>query len=105
MSHTERYCRKFLDKPGGSINKEWGEWLPAPPRRSSDPSKSKWLREEGDIDCEERVGRVNVNLKSRDDSFTIEGNQIISKNIFMQSAQQTGPLHYPKNTGVNIAEF
>lgn len=52
MSHTERYCRKFLSRENDSEIKEWGSWLKAPLRRASGPVKSKWLREDGDADWE-----------------------------------------------------
>ncbi|KAL1805925.1 hypothetical protein ACET3Z_028993 [Daucus carota] len=57
------------------VDKEWGSWLRAPPRRSSAPAKSKWLREDGDIDWEERRGRVNVNARSGEGSWRFPGNQ------------------------------
>lgn len=59
VSHTERFCRRSLDKRGDEASKEWGNWLRAPPRRAAGQSKSKWLREEGDADWEERIGRDN----------------------------------------------
>lgn len=50
MSHTERYCGKFLNRDKDEVNKEWGSWLRAQPRRNSGPAKSKWLSEDGDTD-------------------------------------------------------
>lgn len=64
LSHTERYCRKFLDNRGEDMVKEWGAWLRAPPRRmDGNNNKSKWLREEGDGDWEIRVGKDNSQPK------------------------------------------
>ncbi|XP_074336796.1 uncharacterized protein LOC141673970 [Apium graveolens] len=52
LTHTERYCRKFLSNVSEGITKEWGSWLRAPPRRAGIPAKSRWLREEDDKDWE-----------------------------------------------------
>lgn len=59
VTHTERFCRKLLDKTNGETNREWGSWLRAIPRRASAQTKSKWLRDEGDADWEQRIGRDN----------------------------------------------
>lgn len=32
MSHTEKYCSKFLYRGNDDAVKEWGSWLRAPPR-------------------------------------------------------------------------
>lgn len=69
--------------------------------------KSKGLHEEGDVDWEERVVRVNVKLKSRESSYSNESNQLISKNILRKSPQQIRPPYYPKTTNIwgNISDF
>ncbi|XP_074327332.1 uncharacterized protein LOC141665252 [Apium graveolens] len=56
ISHTERFCRRYLDKRVDGP-KEWGSWLRAPPRRGLSQARSKWLREEGDVDWESKFGR------------------------------------------------
>ncbi|XP_017256434.1 uncharacterized protein LOC108225991 [Daucus carota subsp. sativus] len=33
VTHTERFCRRFMDKRGDEVAKEWGVWLEAPPRK------------------------------------------------------------------------
>lgn len=50
MSHTERYCSKFLNRDKEEVTKEWGSWLRALPRRNLGPARSKWLREDGDTE-------------------------------------------------------
>lgn len=59
VSHTERFCRKFLDRKDEDGTKEWGSWLRAPPRRAAGQGRSKWLRDEGDIDWAAKVGKDN----------------------------------------------
>lgn len=44
VSHTERFCEKFLDREGEVINKEWRAWLRPTPRRMGVTVKSKWCR-------------------------------------------------------------
>lgn len=63
VSHTERFCRRFIDKRGEEGVKDWGNWLKAPPRRVAGATKSKWLREEDDDSWEVRVGRENSKAK------------------------------------------
>lgn len=51
VTHTERYCNKFLNDSSENreaMSKEWGVWLKAPPRRVAGSARSKWLREEDD---------------------------------------------------------
>lgn len=74
MSHTERYCSKFLEKGSGEIDREWGSWLRAPPRRMAGPVKSKFLREDGDSDWEVRLGRVNAGPKFAENSYAQDKN-------------------------------
>lgn len=50
VTHTERFCRRSLDRRGEELSKKWGNWLKAPPRRAVGQAKSKWLREEGDTE-------------------------------------------------------
>ena len=59
ISHTDRFCRRFLDKRSESAVKEWGVWLRVPPRRAVGQQKSKWLQEENDGEWETRMGRSN----------------------------------------------
>lgn len=56
VTHTDRACRRFIDKRGDDLEKEWGIWLKAPQRRVAGQGQSKWLREEGDVSREERAG-------------------------------------------------
>lgn len=50
VTHTYRFCRKFLEDPGNNLVKEWGAWLHAPPRRLAGQVQSKWLRDDGKDD-------------------------------------------------------
>lgn len=34
MTHTERYCGKFLNREKEEVDNEWGSWLRAQPRRN-----------------------------------------------------------------------
>lgn len=48
VTHTERFCRRFIDRRGDELEKEWGLWLKAPPRRAANQGRSRWLRDEND---------------------------------------------------------
>ncbi|XP_074346817.1 uncharacterized protein LOC141685621 [Apium graveolens] len=41
LSHTERYCSKFLNQDTEVLQKEWGSWLRAPNRRNAGLVRSK----------------------------------------------------------------
>lgn len=43
VTHTERFCRRFIDKRGEEGIKEWGNWLKAPPRRTAGTVKISGL--------------------------------------------------------------
>lgn len=59
VTHTERFCRRSIDRRGEPGTREWGNWLKAPPRMVAGGVKSKWLREEDDDSWELRIGREN----------------------------------------------
>lgn len=87
VSHTDRFCRKFLDKRSEEVDREWGSWLREPPRRVAGQAKSKWLREEGDADWEARSGRNNSFLKSRDSGGAFGGSHQIQKTAELDEMQ------------------
>lgn len=102
MTHTERYCRKFLNRGSVELDKEWGSWLRAQPRRSAGPGKSKWLREDGDTDWEERQGRVKVNAKSKEVNCGNAGNQLAKERKSRPQLEITENESYPLNTENNL---
>lgn len=57
VSHTDRYCRKNLERRGEEGPKDLGVWLRATPRRVANQNRSKWLRDDQDADWEARIGR------------------------------------------------
>lgn len=72
VTHTDRFCRKNIDRRGEDIGKEWGSWLRAPPRRAANQNQSKWLRDEDDATWEARIGRENNHHNSRGKIFQIK---------------------------------
>lgn len=82
ISHTDRFCRRFLDKRIEAEAKEWGSWLRAPPRRAARPVRSKWLRDEGDVDWETKVGRSNSIPENTGGSTKfLDGELIMGRNL------------------------
>lgn len=65
VTHTERLCRRNIDKRGNEGEREWGSWLRAPPRRAVAQNQSKWLRDEGDATWETRIGWESCYQNSR----------------------------------------
>lgn len=59
LSHTKRFGQKKFEPGREMINKEWGHWLRAQPRRAAGGGKSKWLREDGDGEWGRHVERDN----------------------------------------------
>ncbi|KAL1805105.1 hypothetical protein ACET3Z_027342 [Daucus carota] len=93
--------KQFLNRDTEEQTKEWGSWLRAQPRRNSGPVKSKWLREDGDSDWEERQGRVQVNAKSKESSLNIPENQSTAGNHL----QIGGSKSYPSVVANQITDF
>lgn len=77
ISHTDRFCRRFMDKRLEEGSKEWGNWLRAPPRRVAGPVRSKWLRDEGDMEWEAKIGRANSIPENVGGSDTVPTGEII----------------------------
>lgn len=95
MTHTERYCRKFLERHSDSSEKDWGSWLRAPSRRSSGAVKSRWLREDDDSTWEDRQGRVNVKSQAGEGRSEIRGDHIINMSNFRSQLKLSGTESYP----------
>lgn len=77
VTHTDRFCRKFIDKRGSEGDKEWGLWLKAPPRRAANQNQSRWLREEGDDRWEARIGGETNSQDFRGENHSTVGKEII----------------------------
>lgn len=45
MGHNENFCDKIFDTPLESIEKPYGIWMKAEPRRRNHTIGSKWLRQ------------------------------------------------------------
>ena len=50
VTHTERFCSQKFSVISKDVVREWGPWLRAPARRSVGQDRSKFLRDERDID-------------------------------------------------------
>lgn len=82
LTHTERFCKKKFDASSENVNREWGSWLRAPPRRVAGAPKSKWLREDGDGDWNLIYGKDNSQQQNGEGSipnFTHAGSQMWNK--------------------------
>lgn len=77
ITHTERFCRKNLGNRGESVVRDWGSWLRAPPRRVGMQGKSKWLREEDDLEWEARVGKDNCQEKIKEFDLQDKGKLVM----------------------------
>lgn len=76
VTHTEQFCRKFIDKRGEEGGKEWGSWLRAPTQRVPGQGQSNWLREEDDATWEARIGRENIYQNFRGENNSNRGKEI-----------------------------
>lgn len=61
VTHTERFCNKKMDRSSSEIVKEWGNWLRAPPRKAAGQERSRWLRDERDVEWGVNLGNANYN--------------------------------------------
>ncbi|KAL8098348.1 hypothetical protein AgCh_031201 [Apium graveolens] len=55
MGHGERFCDRIFDSPIENIEKPYGAWLRADPRRRTHTMGSKWLRNGGDFQARNPV--------------------------------------------------
>lgn len=92
LTHTERYCRKFLNE--GS-SKDWGSWLKAPSRRAGSQAKSRWLREEDDKDWEARQEWYGSCPKLGGSSYGKKDNIMSLGNAIVQDMQNKGDNAHP----------
>lgn len=95
LTHTERFCKK---KIGGEVegnNREWGPWLRAPPRRQAGQERSKWLREEGDVNWGKKIGKDN------NQGFQ---NHMSAKNAGFQQEVDNAAVMRERNKGIIIQE-
>lgn len=76
VSHTDRFCRKFINKRGIGVEKEWGVWLKAPPRRAANHSQSRWFRDEGDDTWGSKIRGQSSYHNFRDNINLNAGNQV-----------------------------
>lgn len=101
LTHTERFCKKRLEKNVISEEREWGGWLRAPTRRGAVQGRSKWLRDEG---TEEWGG----NLGSDKDQGSQNSNAAQSGGSYRQERKVvediSGFLNYDKK-GVREGEL
>lgn len=86
VTHTDRFCRRFIDKRGDEGIKEWGTWLRAVPRRSAGQERSKWLRDENDVGWEERIGRGNSGAKFQGENSGGKGKEIAVRRDFRDTS-------------------
>lgn len=108
ISHTERYCRQFLNRDKEDINREWGSWLRAQPRRNSGTVKSKWLREDDDANWEDKQGRVKVNPGSKEGGVSgvkTPGNQLSTGGDNNTQVQIIREESFPLQMGDNTTVF
>ena len=82
VTHTDRFCRRFMSNNSEDGVKEWGSWLRAPPRRAAGQSQSKWLREEDDDTWEARIGRANEFEKNHGEGNFKKGKEIRKGNDY-----------------------
>lgn len=74
-------------------------------RRARGPVKSKWLREDGDTDWEQRQGRVNDSKKSGGNSGVNPGNQLTKGSISRFKMQSVTTEISPFNVENKCAEL
>lgn len=59
VTHTERFCNKKLSIGSTELVRKWGIWLRAPPRKAAGQERSRWLRDERDVDWGTNSGSAN----------------------------------------------
>lgn len=98
IGHAERYCDEIFDKPVEMIDKPYGSWLRADPRRKTHTIGSKWLRQGGSSQASYSGDKGAVNT-DRENAVNYALVQQTSKNS--GSDQNGNMLFQGENVGAN----
>lgn len=122
IGHSDKFCAKLFEAQGEEIEKPYGSWMRADPKRRSYTMGNKWLRpggaipankvgeEEGDKSQPVKVAAVSVthtksgitgNNRSQGIPLTNSENYGVKGGIQDKSAQ-AGISHSENNTTVNL---
>lgn len=77
VSHTERFCSVKLSLNIRDEARDWGSWLRAPARRAANQDRSKFLRDERDVDWDVFQGKSNFKQHVSGEG----GNQIVQSGM------------------------
>lgn len=102
VTHIDRFCRRFIGKRDTEIEKEWGPWLRATPRRAVNQGKSRWLRKEDDATWEARIGRENQYHNYREDNSSNKDKDIIKAS---NSRSLVATESHKINSNIQLAGF
>lgn len=89
VGHGEKFCEKLFEGPGENIEKAYGSWLRADPRRKSHTMGSRWLR---------NPASVQATISGGNDG----GNSEKGKPAIGAELQQTSTIH---GTGLGRGSF
>lgn len=79
IGHGERYCERIFDTPGGIIEKPYGAWLRAEPRRKTHTMGDKWLKSGGASQAK-NSGMGNMESKDKAGPVKVAQDQQIATN-------------------------
>lgn len=101
VTHIERYCMNRSDSDDNGGIREWGVWLRAPPRKTAGLEKSRWLREEKDVDWGKNHGgdsyyqqqsAGNEGGKSKDLNYVRDSRDVVNGKPIIKDISGTGTV-------------
>lgn len=106
VTHTERFCYQKYNGTTKDVVREWGPWLRAPARRAGGQDRSKFLRDERDIDWDAFHGNSNPYQQDYRDSGTQmgkTGDQECNSSIILSTATKNPGFSSNNRNGANGA--
>ena len=67
VGHGDKFCERLFDNPGGNVQKAYGSWLRAEPRRKTHTVGSRWLRNPNSVQATnsgEKIGATAGKMNS-----------------------------------------
>ncbi|XP_074352931.1 uncharacterized protein LOC141692091 [Apium graveolens] len=75
IGHSDRFCDKLFETQGDTVEKPYGTWMRADPKRRSYTMGSKWLRSGGTTPV------IDEAEKGKDNSVAVNGADVISVSV------------------------
>lgn len=113
VGHGEKFCEKLFDTPVEQLEKPYGHWMRAEPRRRNHTMRNKWLKSGGEIPAASTVDGKGSEIVTINDAaqVRVSANSGISKEnnpkemTDMQGVKIGASLHNLNNSNKSGPDF